>query len=119
MEVWAVAVTPKPCQLDQQHQSVASLPQQGLAVSKVADSAVASAADEAADSEEDSVAVTEDLAEEEEVSDTKVVVDSVEEEAERLMAIVTQRHPLMPLQVQAETEVVSEVGTEAPLLTAA
>ncbi len=119
VEVLAVVVIPRLCQPDQQHQVVVSLLQQDLVVFKAEDSAVGLPVDEAVGSEVDSVAATEDLVEEEEGSDTKVPVDSAEE-AERLMAMVTQRHPLMLLQVQAETEAaLVQVGIAARLLTAA
>ena len=79
-----------------------------------------SVVDEVAGSEEASAAATEEaLVEEEEGLDTKVVVVSAEEVEERLMAMVTQRHPLMLLQVQAETEAAWEVGMVAHLSTAA
>ena len=119
VEVSAVAVTPKLCQLDQLPQVVVSLLQPALADSMAEGSVVALVVVGAVDSEEASVAATEDTVEEEEVSDTKVEV-VLAEGAERLMAMVTQRHPLMLLQVPAETEVASvQVGIAAHLVTAA
>jgi len=116
VEVSAAAATPKLCQLDQLRQVEALLLQPAQADSKVEGSAVGLVVVEAVDSEEASVAATGDLVEEEEASDTKVVEVSAEE-AERLMAMVTQRHPLMLLQVQAETEAASaQVGMAAHLL---
>ena len=113
------AVIPKLCQLDQPRQVVVSQLQPALVDSTVEASAVALVADEAVDSEEASVAATEDTAEEEEESGTKAEV-VLAEEAARLMATVTQRHPLMLLQVPAETEAASvQVGMAAHLLTAA
>lgn len=115
VEVSAAAATPKLCQLDQLRQVEALLLQPAQADSKVEGSAVGLVVVEAVDSEA-SVAATGDLVEEEEASDTKVVEVSAEE-AERLMAMVTQRHPLMLLQVQAETEAASaQVGMAAHLL---
>lgn len=119
VEVLAVAATPKLCQLDQQRQVEVLLLQQDLVVYKAEGSVVDLAVDEEADSEEVSAVAIEDLVEEEEESDTKAVVDLVEE-AERLMAMVTQRHPLTLLQVQAATEAASvQVGIAARLLMAA
>lgn len=119
VEVLAVAATPRPCLLDQQLQVEVSPLQQDLVVYKAEVSVVDLAVDEAADSEVVSVAAIEDLVEEEGESDTKAVVDLVEE-AERLTAMVTQRHPLTLLQVQAATEAASvQVGTTAHLSTAA
>ena len=103
VEVSAVVATPKPCQLDQLHLAAVSLLQPALAVSKAEASAVGSVVDEEVDSEEDSVAAIEDMVEEEEESDIKAEV-VLAEEAEGLMATVTQRHPLMLLQVLVETE---------------
>ena len=108
--VLAVAVIPRLCQLDPPRQLAVSLLQPALADSKVEASAVGLVVVEVADSEEASAAVREDMAEEEEELDTKVEV-VLAEEAERLIAMVTQRHPLMLLQVQAETEAASvQVG---------
>ena len=108
--------TPKLCQLDQPRRVVALLLQLAQAGFKVEGSAEGLVVVEVVGSEEASVAATEDLVEEEEESDTKVVEVSAEE-VERLMAMVTQRHPLMLLQVQVETEAASApVGMAAHLL---